>query len=186
MKKRDKNEKKNYDLDFLTKKYNYMTWSFLPKYSGTYTIYVKITDNSNATFISNNITIAVNEIPTVTISSNKAIITLGESQQFNSIISGGTAPYSYQWYINGIAVSGTNNSVWNFSPNTAGNYSIYLNITDSLGVSTISNHENITVTATSSTKNSSSTIKSIPSFNVGLILLFSLVGITIIKRKNKL
>jgi hypothetical protein len=43
----------------------------------------------------------------------------------------GTPPYSYQWYLNGTAVSGATSSLWIFKPETTGTYSVYVVVTDS-------------------------------------------------------
>jgi len=54
----------------------------------------------------------------------------GQSQTFSSSVSGGTAPYTYQWYLNDTAVSGATGSTWAFTPTSAGYYKVYLNVTD--------------------------------------------------------
>ena len=57
---------------------------------------------------------------------------VNQTQTFISSVSGGTAPYSYRWYLNGTAVSGAISSTWNFTPIQTGTYNVYLNVTDKL------------------------------------------------------
>jgi peptidoglycan/xylan/chitin deacetylase (PgdA/CDA1 family) len=114
-------------------------WNFTQSASGTYNIYLNVTDSLSATVLSNNATAEV-EIPTnVTISPTQAKMYVGQSQTFNSTVSGGTVPYSYQWVLNDVAVLGANSQNWNFTPSTAGNYKVYLNVTDALNIITQSN-----------------------------------------------
>jgi PKD repeat protein len=91
---------------------------------------------------------AVTVIPvlTVTISPTSASITIGHSVPFTSTVSGGVAPYYYQWYLNGTAVLGAKNSTWTFFPTSMGTYNIYLTVTDSSGTTTKSNVAQVTVT----------------------------------------
>ena len=69
----------------------------------------------------------------------------GQSINFTSTTSGVALPYSYQWCLNDNAVSGATSRSWRFSPHSMGNYSVYLNVTDGLGNSAISNQASVTV-----------------------------------------
>ncbi len=54
---------------------------------------------------------------------------------FTSSVSGGSPPYSYQWYLDGSAVSGATSPAWTFAPTSLqpiGNYTVYMIVTDSL------------------------------------------------------
>lgn len=75
----------------------------------------------------------------IAVSPDTATLGLLQSQSFNSTVSGGTSPYSYQWYLNDASVSGATSSTWTFTPRSAGPYSIYVNVTDSDGTQTTSN-----------------------------------------------
>jgi len=68
---------------------------------------------------------------TVSIEPLSASILVGQSVTFNSNASGGTPPYSYQWYLNGAPVSGAISDTWTFTPTEAGIYYVYLKVTDS-------------------------------------------------------
>jgi len=87
------------------------------------------------------------EIPplSVSISPATAKIKIGESVAFTSDVSGGKALYSYQWYLNGSAVSGATDSTWTFAPETTGFYTVYLVVTDSLGSTAQSDEASVNV-----------------------------------------
>jgi subtilase family serine protease len=71
--------------------------------------------------------------PSISISPVSSTLDFGQSQPFTSTVSGGTSPYSYQWYLNGISVSGATSSSWTFTPSTTGIYTVYATATDSRG-----------------------------------------------------
>jgi parallel beta-helix repeat protein len=81
----------------------------------------------------------------VSISPAYASIYSFQSVTFTSITSGGRPPYSYQWYLNDILVSGANSSSWTLASPPIGNNSVYLNVTDSMGNSAKSNQASVTV-----------------------------------------
>lgn len=70
---------------------------------------------------------------TASISPLSASILVGQSVTFTSTASGGTQPYTYQWYLNGNPVSGATSPSWTFTPTTSGIYYIYLKVTDNKG-----------------------------------------------------
>jgi len=82
---------------------------------------------------------------TVSISPSSAIIDLGQQVSFSSTVSGGTPPPSYQWYLNGSAVSGATSSGWIFTSASVGYYQVYVNVTDSSSTRVKSNVAGVTV-----------------------------------------
>jgi parallel beta-helix repeat protein len=68
-----------------------------------------------------------------------------QSVTFTSTTSGGKPPYSYQWYLNDLPVSGANSNSWTLASPPIGNNSVYLSVTDSLGNSAKSNQASVTV-----------------------------------------
>ena len=115
------------------------TWNFTPASAGFYTVYVRVTDSLGMHATSNTATVTVNRRLSVSISPSYVDVRVGESKLFTSTVSGGTSPYSYQWYLNGILVSGATSSKWTFTPASAGFYTVYVKVTDSLGMHTTSN-----------------------------------------------
>jgi hypothetical protein len=61
-------------------------------------------------------------------------IIIGQPQSFNSSVTGGILPYSYQWYLNGTPISGAVNPTWTFMPLLPGSYVVCVEVNDSLGV----------------------------------------------------
>ena len=120
------------------------TWTFTPNSSGSYNVYVNATDSANFTAKSNIASVTVNPSLSVTVSPSSAVMDVGQSQQFTSTVNG-TSPYTYQWYLNGAAISnGTSNS-WIFTPTSSDSYTLYLFVTDSAGEIAISPASNISV-----------------------------------------
>ncbi len=121
------------------------TWTFIPNATGSYTVYLNVTDSVGVTAQSNLATVWVNPTLVVSISPTSVVMDVGQSQLFSSSVSGGTSPYSYQWYLNGAPVSGATSSEWTFTPASSGSYEVYVNVTDNIGVTAISNVASVTV-----------------------------------------
>ena len=121
------------------------SWTFTSNSSGSYDVYVNVTDSVDFRAKSNIASITVNPSPSVTIAPASVAMDVNQSQQFTSAISGGTSPYTYQWYLNGTLISGANFDSWTFAPTSSGSCTVYLYITDSVGVNAISPAANITV-----------------------------------------
>jgi hypothetical protein len=83
----------------------------------------------------------------ISMSPLSASIYVGDSVAFTSTVNGGTPPYSYQWYLNNNPTSGATLNTWTFTPTTAGNYTVHLNVTDNLGNIAKSNEASVTVAA---------------------------------------
>jgi len=115
------------------------TWTFTPSSAGSYTVYVKITDSVEFQVNSNTATVTVNPPPSVSISPTSAVLYVGQSQLFTSNVTGGTTPYTYQWYLNSAPVSGATNPTWTFTPSSGGSYTVYVEIIDDVGVHATSN-----------------------------------------------
>jgi len=116
-------------------------------FTGTYNIYLNVTDNLNYRVQSNAVTLNIYSQPTVTINPVLVSMTVGNTQQFTSNVAGGLIPYTYQWYINNTAVTGARNPNWTFTPTANGNYQIYLSVSDSLGEHAQSNIANVNVSS---------------------------------------
>jgi regulator of sigma D len=115
------------------------TLSYKANSTGTYNIYLNVTDSLNVKTQSNTVAIYVYSQPSVLINPTSVKMTIGTLQQFNSTALGGLTPYAYQWYLNDTAVTGATSSVWNFTPTVAGHFKVYLNITDALSFKVQSN-----------------------------------------------
>ena len=142
------------------------SWDFSPSSLGSYSVYVEINDTTGITATSNTVVVRVNATPTVSIAAGSIVMNIGQSHLFTSSVSGGTSPYSYQWYLNGSAVLGATSATWTFTPSSAGSYNICVAINDTLGV-----------VATSATS-TATVLQTIPEFptTIPLILVLFVVS----------
>jgi hypothetical protein len=125
---------------------------------------------------------------TASISPPSATILVGQSVTFTSTVSGGTAPYRYQWYLGGNPVAGANSTSWTFTPAAIGVYYVYLNVTDANGTTAQSNTARIVVTAVTVGGYSISLTKQTQTQTIAAyIMLIALFGavISLTKRKRK-
>ena len=75
-----------------------------------------------------------------------AIVTPNQKAYFTASASGGTSPYSYQWYEAGIEViDGAVSTEFTISKSSVGSYSFYCNVTDSQGWNANTNNVVLTV-----------------------------------------
>jgi hypothetical protein len=121
------------------------TYTFAPSSRGHYNFYVVVKDTVGVLATSNTATATVNSALSVTVSPTSVTLTVGQSQTFTSTVSGGTSPYSYQWYLNGAAVSGATSASWTFTPSSAGSYRVYVRVTDKAGMQATSNTATVRV-----------------------------------------
>ena len=77
----------------------------------------------------------------LSVSVNPAAVTMyvGQSQLFASNVTGGTPPYTFQWYNDYEAALDGTDSNWTFTPNTPGSHQVYLEVTDSSNTVVTSN-----------------------------------------------
>ncbi|MGA3191936.1 MAG: PKD domain-containing protein [Candidatus Bathyarchaeia archaeon] len=83
----------------------------------------------------------------VSISPMSSRVLLGQAVVFTSTVSGGIAPYSYQWYLDGSSVPGATSSGWTFTAATIGIHYVKLVVTDSKGSTGESGSARVEVTA---------------------------------------
>jgi hypothetical protein len=121
------------------------SWTFTPTSSGSYTLYLNVNDSIGEIAISNTATVNVNSPPSILILPTSVTTDVGHPQTFNSTVSGGTLPDTYQWFLNGSAVPSATFSSWNFTPASVGSYMIYANVTDGVGMQATSNVATVTV-----------------------------------------
>jgi len=66
----------------------------------------------------------------VTLSPSSVTMDDSQEQTFTASASGGTPPYTYNWYLNGSEV-GANSTSYAFEASNVGSFSLYVNVTDS-------------------------------------------------------
>ncbi len=146
------------------------SFSFAPKNAGTYSIYVSVTDASGMSTKSNTLTVTAFSGLTFTVTATSTNITNGSTSSLSVNPSGGSPPYSYQWFVNGAPVSGATSSTFIFKPSQTGNYSIYVEVKDSTGLVGDSKPLTIRVNKPSSA----------PSVTISLYDLLGIIGIVVI------
>jgi len=152
------------------------TWTYTPSASGSHTVYVNITDSVSHQATSNTATVTVNSALSVTISPTSISLNVSQSQLFTPTVSGGTSPDTYQWYLNNAPVSGATGSTWTFTPTSAGSYTVYVNVTDSVGAQATSNTAAVTASAV---------VPEFPSyFILTLFMMATLLAAFVLKRKR--
>ena len=112
--------------------------------SGTYLYYCRVRDSANTTVSSSNVTVFVNPPPQVAVAPQTASVKTGQSATFTASVSGGTPPYSYQWFANSTSEGST--SSLSVSKSSAGTYSFYCIVRDAVNASVTSNTATLTVT----------------------------------------
>ena len=110
-----------------------VTSSFDYKFTtaGTYTIESIVTD-ANGTKTYDNYTETVNADPTVTVVPSYTDIDPNYTDSFTASVSGGTAPYTYAWFVNGNQETGSS-SAFSYDFTTSGTYTVSVQVTDALG-----------------------------------------------------
>ena len=87
-----------------------------------------ITVEGSAQAISNFAMVAANGAFLVTISPISVTMNFSQSRTFLSNVSGVPGPYTFQWYLNGTAVSKAISPTWLFTPAAVGTYYVFLNV----------------------------------------------------------
>jgi hypothetical protein len=111
-----------------------------------YTVYVKINDAAGVTATSNTVNLTLNPALFISILPTAVAMSVGRSQTLTAIVSGGTSPYSYQWYLNGTAVLDATNQSWTFTPTSSGSYLVCVKVNDSVAAQVTSNTTIVNVT----------------------------------------
>ncbi|NIU81702.1 PKD domain-containing protein, partial [Candidatus Bathyarchaeota archaeon] len=124
---------------------NSSTWLFTPSSPGSYTVYLNVTDAVAITAKSNVVPVTVNVLPSVSVTPTSVAMDIYQSKTFNATAVGGTSPYWYEWYLNGILVQNGTSDSWTYTPTTVGSYTLYVNLTDSVGGTAQSNLVGVTV-----------------------------------------
>jgi hypothetical protein len=113
--------------------------------------------------------------PQTSINPLDTTIPLGQSVGFTSTITGGTTPYSYQWYLNNNPVPGATSGTMTFAPTSGGTYYVHLKVTDANNNTVQSATAKVTVTSVPVGGYSNSLISQTPL--AGLMLYAAIIAL---------
>lgn len=126
--------------------------------------------------------------PSVSINPLSASILVSDSVSFTSTVTGGTSPYTYQWYLNGVPVSGATSNSWTFTPPSTGIYYVYLKVTDANATTAQSDTAKVTVGTVPVGGYSVSLSKNVPTphlINYTMVIALFGVALSLLRRKKK-
>jgi len=100
----------------------------------TWTIEAKVKDSNGVVNVSTSTTVTLNPDPNaLQYPSSAQTNESGQVNRFTVNVTLGTAPYTYQWMVNGTAVSGATSAVFDFHPVNPANYTINVTVFDTVG-----------------------------------------------------
>lgn len=166
------------------------SFSCTPSQSGSYSIYVNVTDGTGNWTDSSSVALTVDPALTVELSVSPQDITEGQSVNIQTSAAGGSNSYSYSYFGLPSGCQGENNAQFQCTPSSTGSYNIYVNVTDTNGGYLDSPNQNLQVTPSSGNgggsgsngngnggNNSSNPFGSLLSGFSGLLSLFLIAGI---------
>ncbi len=117
---------------------NSTSYGFISSTAGQYHIYVQATDTRDNTIINSNmVTINVFNELAINVSAQYGTTLAGSGDNFSASVSGGVAPYSFEWYYNtsesstGVVFSSSQSAV--FSTSEAETYYVFCHVSDAQG-----------------------------------------------------
>ncbi len=125
-----------YSNDTLQQSTAYYYWSYQPAEPGVHFIYVNVTDTLGYSAVSEIAQLVVLRKPlAVTITPAYVSLIAYDTVTFDSKVTGGFPPYTYQWYLNNETIPSGFMPSWTFNPTMLGTYYVSVNVTDSLNTS---------------------------------------------------
>ena len=110
---------------------------------GAYTADLTVTDSRGVSATSNALAITVSAMPAATAAANVTALDAPEAVGFTSAVTGGTAPFGYQWIFGDGSASIAQDPSHAYA--TAGTYTVGLTVTDAVGTSFVANSLTISV-----------------------------------------
>jgi hypothetical protein len=116
---------------------------------GSHDYYIDVISSDGYPASSQSVSVTVNSDPSTSVTVNRSVIDLGQSETFSSSIQGGSPSYSLSWYINGQELTqqqtSSSSSSYSFKPASIGNFTVYSSLLDAADFSTTSSSQTFAV-----------------------------------------
>jgi hypothetical protein len=122
-------------------------WSCTPSESGSFNINVSVSDQNGNTTNSNFVSVMVETAITVNLELSSSSVQEGQSLSVTTTAGGGSGSYSFNYFGLPSGCGGYNSQSFSCDPGSTGQYSVYVNVTDTNGGLAMSNSHSLTVTS---------------------------------------
>jgi hypothetical protein len=162
-------------------------FSCSPSQTGPFDIYVNVTDGHDNYTNSATIDLSVDSALTASLTVSPSQVTSGTSISVNAMAGGGSGSYSYNYFGLPSGCQGQNGQSFTCTPSGTGDFTIYVNVSDTNGAYVNSNTQNLQVSSSGSnsggsgsgsgSNNSSNPLGSLLSGFSGILSLLLIVGV---------
>jgi len=111
--------------------------------AGNYVVFASLTDGAGDTINSSQITFIVNDLPSpsrLKVQPSSSGISINNTANVAVSVSGGSPPYSYKWYVNGVLQNESNSSSYILGNLKSGNNNVTVEVIDAYGNSAYSSY----------------------------------------------
>ena len=111
--------------------------------AGNYVVFASLTDGAGDTINSSQITFIVNDLPSTSrlkVQPSSSGISINNTANVAVSVSGGSPPYSYKWYVNGVLQNDSNSSSYILGNLKSGNNNVTVEVIDAYGNSAYSSY----------------------------------------------
>jgi hypothetical protein len=111
--------------------------------AGNYVVFARLTDGAGDTINSSQITFIVNDLPSASrlkVQPSSSGISINNTANVAVSVSGGSPPYSYKWYVNGVLQNDSNSSSYILGNLKSGNNNVTVEVIDAYGNSAYSSY----------------------------------------------
>jgi hypothetical protein len=159
---------------------------FIPSGAGTFIFSAMVTDSLGGTsYSSAPVTVTVNARLAVSVVESPSSIALGATALFNGTVHGGTAPFTYQWYVDGTASSGATGIQFSFTPSSSGTYDVTLVVTDAAGIHVTSVPFVLTVTSPKQQNQNTGSFLSGPFLWILIVIIVAALVVIIVLMRRR-
>ncbi len=125
------------------------SYSLDPPSPGNYSVCLSVRDSAGYVVNSSPITVAVSPDPSICLhvrALSSGFLYLNDEANASACVQGGTPPYRYVWYLNGVPVAGTTSPSYFYSLSRLGPNVLQVEVVDSLGYVAVSGESEVLTT----------------------------------------